>query len=100
MQIQPHVQAGLLPGSLYLVRLTCQSGDRRAVFTIKRDADSSHVQTSVESAEETHPIRMVNLPDRQKASELLHDEMEITVHDQLFEQTLQELELLIGGDKQ
>ena len=98
MQIQPHVQAGLLPGSLYLVRLTCQSKNRRAVFTIKRDADSAHVQTSVESAEETHPIRMVNLPDRQKASELLHDEMEITIHDQLFEQTLQELESLIGGE--
>jgi hypothetical protein len=88
-----------MPGSLYLVRLTCQSKNRRAVFTIKRDADSAHVQTSVESVEETHPIRMVNLPDRQKASELLHDEMEITIHDQLFEQTLQELESLIGGEK-
>jgi glucose-6-phosphate dehydrogenase assembly protein OpcA len=98
MQIRPHVQAGLLPGSLYLVRLTCQSEKRRVIFTIKRDADSSHVQTSVESSAETRPIRMVNLPDRHSASELLHDELEIIVHDESFEQALQELELLLGGE--
>ncbi len=99
MEIQPHVQSGLRPGSLSLVRLTCQSENRRVIFTIKRDADSAHVQTSVESAETTRPIRTVNLPDRYDASELLHNEMEITVHDQFFEQALQELEILIGGEK-
>ena len=99
MQIRPHVQAGQLPGSLFLVRLTCANEKRRVVFTIKRDADSAHVQTSVESAEKTHPVRTVNLPDRHNASELLHNEMEITVHDQFFEQALQELELLLGGEK-
>lgn len=99
LQIKPHVQAGLLPGSLYLVRLTCRSEERRVIFTIKRDADNAHVQTSVESAEQTRPVRMVNLPDRHNASELLHDELEITIHDQLFEQTLQELELLLGGEQ-
>lgn len=98
MQIRPHVQAGLLPGSLSLVRLTCKNGNRRVIFTIKRDADSAHVQTSVESAVTTRPVRTVNLPDRHNASELLHNEMEITVHDQLFEQTLQELELLLRGE--
>lgn len=98
MQIRPHVQAGLLPGSLYLVRLTCKNGKQRVIFTIKRDADSAHVQTSVESAERTRPVRTVNLPDRYNASELLHNEMEITVHDQSFEQTLQELELLLSGE--
>ncbi|HEY0756670.1 MAG TPA: glucose-6-phosphate dehydrogenase assembly protein OpcA [Ktedonobacteraceae bacterium] len=97
VQIRPRVQAGLLPGSLYMVRLTCQHKNRRVIFTIKRDADSAHVQTSVESAEQTRPIRTVNLPDRHKASELVYNELEITVHDQLFEQALQELELLLGG---
>jgi len=98
LQIQPRVQAGVHPGSLYLVRLTCKSGNQRTVFTIKREADSNHVQTSVESAERTRPVRTVNLPDKQNASELLHNELEITVHDQLFEQALQELELLLGGE--
>ena len=99
MQIRPRIQAGLLPGSIYLVRLTCTSGEQRVVFTIKRDADSAHVETSVDAADKTRPVRAVNLPDRHRESELLHDEMEITVHDQLFEQTLQELELLLGGEK-
>lgn len=100
MQLRPHIQAGLFPGSLYLVRLTCKSANQRVVFTVKREADSAHVQTSVESVERTRPVRTVNLPDRHKESELLHDEMEITVHDQLFEQVLQEVELLLGGEQQ
>lgn len=99
MQILPRVQSGLRPGSLSLVRLTCKSDTHRAVFTIKREADSAYVQTSVESPERTRPVRIVNLPDKQIASELLHDELEITVHDQLFEQTLQELDLLLGGEQ-
>jgi glucose-6-phosphate dehydrogenase assembly protein OpcA len=99
LQIQPRVQAGVHPGSLYLVRLTCQSGEQRSVFTIKRETDSNHVQTSVEAPGSTRPMRTVNLPDKQNASELLHNELEITVHDQLFEQALQELELLLGGEK-
>ena len=99
MQLRPHIQAGLFPGSLYLVRLTCKSANQRVVFTVKRDADSAHVQTSVESIEKTRPVRTVNLPDRHNESDLLHNEMEITVHDQLFEQVLQELELLLGGEQ-
>jgi glucose-6-phosphate dehydrogenase assembly protein OpcA len=98
LQIQPRVQAGVHPGSLYLVRLTCKSGSQSTVFTIKRETDSNHVQTSVESPDSTRPVRTVNLPDKQNASELLHNELEITVHDQLFEQALQELELLLGGE--
>ena len=99
LQIQPHVQAGLLPGSLYLVRLTCKNDKQRVIFTIKRDADSSHVQTWVEATGQQRPTRTVNLPDRHEASELLYNELEITVHDQFFEQALQELELLLGGEK-
>lgn len=97
LQIQPHIQADLHPGSIYLVRLTCNAGNRRAIFTIKRDADTNYVLTSVESVQETRPIRTVNLPDKHEESELLRKELEIMVHDQFFEQTLQELAMLIGG---
>ncbi len=97
LQIQPYMQADLLPGSIYLVRLTCNVENKRAVFTIKRDADTNYVLTSVESAQETRPIRTVNLPDKHDESELLRKEMEIMIHDQLFERTLQELALLIDG---
>src|SRR5579883_1654324 len=96
LQIQPQVHADLQPGSIYLVRLTCNADNRRAIFTIKRDADTDYVLTSVESVQETRPIRTVNLPNRHEESELLRKELEIMVHDQFFEQTLQELALLIG----
>ncbi|HEX7733345.1 MAG TPA: hypothetical protein VF458_00725, partial [Ktedonobacteraceae bacterium] len=97
LQIRPREHADLLLGSIYLVRLTCAIENRRVIFTIKRDPDYTHVQTSVESVETTRPIRTVNLPDRQKESELLHNELEITVHDQFFEQALHELEQFLGG---
>jgi glucose-6-phosphate dehydrogenase assembly protein OpcA len=96
LQIQPHVQADLQPGSICLVRLTCNADNRRAIFTIKRDADTDYVLTSVESLQETRPIRTVNLPNKHEESELLRKELEIMVHDQFFEQTLQELAMLIG----
>ncbi|HLI69193.1 MAG TPA: glucose-6-phosphate dehydrogenase assembly protein OpcA [Ktedonobacteraceae bacterium] len=96
LQIQPHIQADLRPGSIYLVRLICNSEGRRAVFTIKRDASTEHVLTSVEAAEETRPIRTVNLPDRYEDSKLLHKELEIMIHDEFFEQALQELASLLG----
>jgi glucose-6-phosphate dehydrogenase assembly protein OpcA len=96
LQIQPQIQADLQPGSIYLVRLTCNADNRRAIFTIKRDADTDYVLTSVESVQETRPIRTVNLPNRHEESELLRKELEIMVHDQFFEQTLQELAMLIG----
>lgn len=96
LQIRPHIQADLRPGSIYLVRLTCNAENRRAVFTIKRDANRDHVLTSVEVVEETRPIRTVNLPDRYEDSELLHKELEIMIHDESFEQALQELASLLG----
>ena len=99
LQIQPHIQADLRPGSIYLIRLTCSSAKRRTYFTVKRDADTNYVLTSVESAQETRPIRTVNLPDRYAESDLLRNELEIMVHDQLFEQSLHELALLIGEDE-
>ena len=98
IQIQPHIQSDLRPGSIYLVRLTCNAADRRAIFTIKRDADTNYVLTSVESAQETRPIRTVNLPDRHAESELLRGELETMGHDQLFEQALSEVDMLLHQD--
>lgn len=98
MHIQPHIQSNLRPGSIYLVRLTCKSGGKRALFTIKRDADSDYVLTSVEAAQETRPMRIVNLPARHDESELLRNELEIMIHDQHFEQALQEADMLLNRE--
>lgn len=98
MQIQPHIQPGLQPGSLYLVRLTCATENKRAIFTIKRDADTDYVLTSVESVQEMRPMRTVNLPVRHDESELLRNELEIMGHDQFFEQALQEVKTLLSQE--
>lgn len=97
LKIEPHEHPTLLLGSIYLVRLTCRIENRSAIFTIKRDPGHAHVQTSVEAVEASLPIRTVSLPERVKESELLHNELEITVHDQFFEQALSEIEFLLGG---
>ena len=65
-------------------------------FTINREGDPDHVLTSVELSRETRPQRTVSLTAAQDTSELLHDELEITGHDYLFEQTLQEVAELLG----
>lgn len=96
MQIQPYIQSHLQPGSLHLIRLTCTNGNKRAVFTIKREANSDAVLTSVEMAQETRLMRTVNLPVRYNESELLYDELEIMGHDPFFEQALQEVDLLLA----
>ncbi|MGI0134750.1 MAG: glucose-6-phosphate dehydrogenase assembly protein OpcA, partial [Candidatus Micrarchaeaceae archaeon] len=64
LQIQPHIQADLRPGSIYLVRLTCTSQNKRTIFTTKRDADTNYVQTSVHCVKGPRPMRTVKLPDR------------------------------------
>lgn len=97
LQIRPHIQGDLHPGSIYLVRLSCKDAARTAIFTIRRGADTDYVLTSVEAVQQPHPIRTVNLPDRHEESDLLRNELEIMVHDLFFEQTLQELALLIDG---
>lgn len=99
MHVQPREQADLRSGSIYLVRLTCKTEDKRAIFTITRDGTSDYVLTSVEAAQEARPMRTVSLPDRDVESEMLRNELEIMVHDQLFEQALQELALLIEEEK-
>lgn len=98
MQIRPHVQSDLRPGSISLVRLTCKFENRRALFTIKRDASTDYVLTSVELARDHRPTRIVNLPARLDESEILRNELEITAHDLLFEEALQELDTLLDGN--
>jgi glucose-6-phosphate dehydrogenase assembly protein OpcA len=97
LQIRPHIQADLHPGSIYLVRLTCNAAQRQAIFTIQRGANTDYVLTSVESVQQPHLMRTVNLPARHEERDLLRNELEIMVHDLFFEQTLQELAQLIGG---
>jgi len=96
LQINPHMQTDLQPGIIFLIRLTCLSAGKQATFTIKRDTDTNHVLTSVEADQDTRPVRRVNLPAGHKVSDLLRSELEITIHDQLFEQALQEVDQLLA----
>ena len=93
--IRPRVQSEIRPGSICLVRLVSHVENKRATFTINRDEDPNLVLTSVELSQETRPHRTVSMAASQKESELLHDELEITGHDHLFEQTLQEVAELL-----
>lgn len=93
--IRPRVQSEIRPGSICLVRLVSHVENKRATFTINLDDDPNLVLTSVELSQETRPSRTVSLAASQKESELLHDELEITGHDHLFEQTLQEVAELL-----
>jgi glucose-6-phosphate dehydrogenase assembly protein OpcA len=98
MQIRPHIQSSLHPGSLYLVRLACNAKNKRMVFTIKRDADSNNVLTSVKSSQQTYPTRVVHLPVWERESDLLRNELEIMGHDELFEHALQESVYLLSRE--
>jgi hypothetical protein len=95
ISVRPRVQPDLRPGSLCLVRLTSTVDNKRATFTINREDDPDHVLTSVELAEGTRPQRTVSLAATHDISELLHDELEIMGHDDLYEQTLQEVVALL-----
>jgi glucose-6-phosphate dehydrogenase assembly protein OpcA len=91
MDIRPQVQSHIRPGSICLVRLTSNIEGNQATFTIDREGDPDHVLTSVELSHGVRPQRAVNLASTRNESELLYDELEITGHDYLFEQTLQEV---------
>jgi len=94
--IRPQVQSQMRPGSICLVRLISNVEGRQATFTVNREGDPDHVLTSVELSRETRPQRTVSLAAAHDESELLHDELEITGHDYLFEETLQEVAELLG----
>lgn len=98
IQIRPRVQSEMRPGSICLVRLVSRLDNKQATFTINREDDPNHVLTSVELSKETRPQRTVSLAATHKESELLHDELEITGHDYLFEQTLQELAQFLSAE--
>lgn len=91
IDIRPQVQSHIRPGSICLVRLTSNIEGNQATFTIDREGDPDHVLTSVELSHGVRPQRAVNLASTHTESELLYDELEITGHDHLFEQTLQEV---------
>lgn len=96
LAIRPQIQSHIRPGSICLVRLTSQIEGQQATFTITREGDPDHVLTSVELSQGVRPQRTVSLASSQNESELLYDELEITGHDQLFEQTLQEVADLLS----
>ncbi len=97
LHVSPLVQSNLPPGSIAMVRLTCNSGGQQAIFTVQRDTSSDHVLTSVELPHEKRLSRSVNLPARYDPVQLLRNELEIMTRDEYFEQTLQEVELLLNS---
>src|SRR5579859_2728517 len=96
IDIRPQVQSNMRPGAICLVRMNSSIEDKQATFTISREGDPDHVLTSVELSQETRPQRTVSLAAAHKESELLHDELDITGHDYLYEQTLQEVADLLS----
>ncbi|MFL5624994.1 MAG: hypothetical protein ACJ788_05300, partial [Ktedonobacteraceae bacterium] len=96
IDIRPQVQSQIRPGTICLVRLTSSFEGQRATFTINREGDPDHVLTSVELSHGVRPQRTVSLASSHNEGELLHDELEITGHDYLFEQTLQEVADLLS----
>lgn len=97
--IRPKVDPEVRPGSLALVRLTSTLDNKEAVFTISREDDPDNVSTTVRIGSELRQRRTVSLANTQREFELLHDELEITTHDYQFEQTLQELAILLDAEQ-
>lgn len=95
LHIHPQVYSDMRPGSLCLVRLVSLVEGKRATFTIDREDDPDHVFTLVELAQGTRPQRTVSMTATHKESDLLHDELEITGRDYLYEETLQEVFALL-----
>jgi glucose-6-phosphate dehydrogenase assembly protein OpcA len=96
MHIYPQVYTDMPPGSICTVRLVSQVEDRQVTFSIEREDDPDHVVTSVELVGETRPQRTVSLGTTDPESQLLGHELEIMTRDLLYEQTLEEVEELLG----
>jgi glucose-6-phosphate dehydrogenase assembly protein OpcA len=86
--IRPRIQAELHPGNICLVRLTSETNDTPAVFTLDRSDDDDHVITSVQIPGSNRPQGTVNIAATHKETILLSDELEIMGRDYLYEQTL------------
>ena len=89
--IRPREQADLPPGTICLVRIFSHVNGERASFTIALENDADHVSTAVELSQGTRPQRTVRVASARKEHDLLHDELEITGHDHLYEETLHEV---------
>ena len=86
--IRPRLQAELPPGDLCLVRLTSETNETPAVFTLDRGDDDDHVITSVQVPGSSRPQGTVDITATHKEIILLSDELEIMGRDYLYEQTL------------
>jgi hypothetical protein len=86
--IRPRLQAELHPGAICLIRLTSETSETPAVFTIDRGDDDDHVITSVQIPGSNRPQGLVNLTIMHKESILLANELEIMGRDHLYEHTL------------
>ena len=95
LDIIPRVHPELRPGALCRVTLKSRVENKTASFTINRENDMEHVQTTIELSQETRPQRTVGLPANHEESALLQDELEITGRDYSFEETLRELRELL-----
>jgi glucose-6-phosphate dehydrogenase assembly protein OpcA len=97
ISIQPREVNDSVAGTICLVRLTGSHHEQQAMFTVERGEDNEHVLTSVVLPEGTRPPRTVNIAATHKESDLLHDELEITGRDLLYEETLHEVFALLGS---
>jgi glucose-6-phosphate dehydrogenase assembly protein OpcA len=86
--IRPRLQPGLYPGNICLVRLTSETNETPAVFTLDRSDDDDHVITSVQLPGSNRPQGTVSIAATHKENILLSDELEIMGRDYLYEQTL------------
>ncbi len=86
--IRPRLQAELHPGDICLVRLTSETNETPAVFTIDRGDDDDHLITSVQIPGNSRPQGTVNIAATRKETIMLSDELEIMGRDYLYEQVL------------
>ncbi len=85
--IEPREPVGAVHGDLVFLTLTATLRDVPAVFSIKRCAEDSHAatMTKIGGAEGVdHAVRMVT----RAPEELLHEELEVFRHDDMYEQAL------------
>lgn len=92
--IKPRVHADMAPGTLCLINASSRIQGKQGMFSISRKDDPEHVVTSVILPEGPRPTRTVNMTIY-KESRLLHDELEILGHDQLFEEAMHQVEGLL-----
>jgi glucose-6-phosphate dehydrogenase assembly protein OpcA len=86
--IRPRSQAELHPGNICLIRLTSETSDTPAIFTLDRSDDDDHVTTSVQIPGSNRPQSTVNIAATYRENIMLSDELEIIGRDHLYEQTL------------